>query len=90
MLPEPSAESNSQKYAIDSVSLNASEFAQKLKKKIEAPSPRVKKEKIQYYHIYDKHIPGYGVAVDAYGQQFKFKNTILQRTSICLVQKDVF
>ena len=73
MLPEPLAETNSQKHSIGSVSVNDSAFAQRLKKNLRRLQPWVKKEKIQCYRIYDKDIPEFGVAVDVYGQQIQIQ-----------------
>ena len=73
MLPEPHAESNSQKHSIELVSVNDSAFAQRLKKNLRRLYPWVKKEKIQCYRLYDKDIPEYGVAVDVYGQQIQIQ-----------------
>jgi 23S rRNA (guanine2445-N2)-methyltransferase / 23S rRNA (guanine2069-N7)-methyltransferase len=73
MLPEPLSESNSQKHSIDSVSVDDSAFAQRLKKNLRRLQPWVRNEKIQCYRLYDKDIPEYGVAVDVYGQQIQIQ-----------------
>ena len=71
MLAEPFDKSNSQKHSIDSVSVNDSAFAQRLKKNLRLLEPWVKIEKIQCYRLYDKDIPEFGVAVDVYGIQIQ-------------------